>query len=148
VLPRRTPAFRGLPAGWDSAAWIRQVQAVAAAAGQHASQRDLPGDLSFPGTSIVSWNWSSLPAVKSLTVNAGMDVQRNATNFQCTAEGFDPGNGQAAQQVSKLFALCASVVFPGAQPAVAERWVSQTVTLAPAPIAPTVRAPGTPFATW
>jgi hypothetical protein len=67
--------------------------------------------------------------VKSLTVNAGMDVPGNATNFQCTAEGFGPGNAQAAQQVSKLFALCASVVFPGAQPAVAERWVSQQESL-------------------
>lgn len=127
-FPRKTPAFRGLPPGWDSAAWIRQVQA-AAAAGQHASRRTRPGDFSFPGTSIVSWTWSSWPAVKSFTVDAGMEVQQNATNFQCTAEGFDPGNGQAAQQVSKLFALCASAMFPGARPAVAERWVSRQESL-------------------
>ena len=67
--------------------------------------------------------------MKSFTVDAGMEVQRNATNVQCMAEGFDPGNGQAAQQVSRLFALCASAAFPGARPAVAERWVSRQESL-------------------
>jgi hypothetical protein len=127
-FPRKTPTFRGLPADWDSATWISRIRA-AAAAGQHASKRTLPGSFSFPGMSVVSWNWSSLPAVKSFTVQAGIEVQDNVTNFQCTAQGFDPGHEQVAQQVARLFALCASAAFPGAQPAVAERWVSQQESL-------------------
>ena len=111
-----------LPAGWRSAGWYARVKAAAGPAG---TETDELSDQGRPADGWeLNWHWHS-PQITSLGVNSALDTQKNPARLNCAAQGFDPANQRAGEQITSLVTLCASADFPGAEPAVAQPWAAK-----------------------
>ncbi len=115
---RVAPPARSLPTGWDSAAWISQAHA---AAGPSATE-----DAHFAGAgrSVRGWTWHT-SAVQQLEVGAVLDAQSNPVSLYCNAQGFSPGDSQAARQIAAALTLCGSAAVPNGDSSAAEAWVTR-----------------------
>lgn len=117
---RVAPPAQSLPTGWDSAAWIGQAHT---AAGSGATE---DSHFAGAGRSVRGWTWHA-SAVRQLEVGAVLDAQSNPVSLYCNAQGFSPGDSQAARQISAAFALCGSAPVPDGDSSGAGAWVARQV---------------------
>jgi hypothetical protein len=124
LLRRMPPPPRSLPAGWDSSSWFAKIQATA---GPKSIRQAFPMGAPSKGSDL-GWDWTS-SGVKKLSVGAQLDPHKNPIAISCFAQGFDPADQQAAQEIATAFELCTSAAFPGARSAAARRWVDREEAL-------------------
>ena len=114
---RVAPPAQSLPTGWDSTAWTSQAHT---AAGPGATE---DSHFAGAGRSVRGWTWHT-SAVEQVEVGAVLDAQSNPVSLYCTAQGFSPGDSQAARQIAAAFALCGSAAVPNGDSAAAGAWVT------------------------
>jgi hypothetical protein len=124
-LQRMPPPRRNLPTGWSSASWFAQVRS---AAGRNGVKHSFALGASASEGSELGWDWSA-PGVKSISAGAGLDAHKNPIALTCDAQGFDPADQQAVEEIASVFMLCTSAEFPGADRAAASRWVDREEAL-------------------